>query len=167
VSRGTAQRSTTTRVRPAEPARASRLRSPLLLALWALLAVEALGGLVLFFARLVWSRYPGETLHVVAGLGLMLAYGAYQWRHWLRVAPLRVRQDYVLGLVASGTMALTLLSGLWLGLDWWRARSQTAPVAARYDSLPVAFHNIGGMLVLAFVGAHLGAVLMRDRSRDA
>ena len=147
-----------------EVPRAARLRSPLLIAIWALLTVEAVGGLVLFFARLVWDRYPGETLHVVAGLGLTLAFVIYQWRHWLRVAPLRARQDHVLGLIASVTMALTLLSGLWLGIEWWQARSHGA--TARYDSPAVALHTIGSMLVLAFVGAHLGAVLIRDRPRD-
>ena len=147
-----------------ESQRAARLRSPLLLLLWALLAIETLGGLAIFFARLVWGAAPGETVHVVAGLALTLAFVVYQWRHWLRVSPLRARQDHVLGLIASITMALTLLSGLWLGWAWWRARG-AGP--ARYPAPAVALHDIGGMLVVAFVGAHLGAVLMRGRSRDA
>lgn len=152
--------------RPTESQRARRLRAPLLLAVWALLAVEAVGGLAIFFARLVWGTTPGETLHVVAGLVLTLAFVLYQWRHWLRVSPLRWRQDHVLGLIASATMALTLISGLWLGVAWWRERSRSAEAAVRYPAPAVALHDIGSMLVLAFVGAHLGAVLMRDRSRE-
>lgn len=166
MSRDGASRSSIPRDRSPESFRAARLRSPLLIVVGGLLAVEAIGGLALFVARLVLGRYPGETIHVVAGLGLTLAFVLYQWRHWLRVAPLRARQDYILGLIASTTMALTLLSGLWLGIDWWRARTEPTPTATRYDALLVAIHNIGGMLVLAFVGAHLGAVLMRDSSRE-
>ena len=54
--------------RPAADARATKLRAPLLLALWALLAFEAVGGLVLFTARLVWGALPGESAHVLAGV---------------------------------------------------------------------------------------------------
>ena len=34
-----------------------------------------------------------------------------------------------------------------------------------YPPLMSAVHNIGSMLVLTFAGAHLGAVLLRDRTR--
>ena len=151
---------------PCDSQRATRLRSPLLVWLWALLAVEVGGGLVLFLARLVWGTAPGETLHVVAGLGLTGVYGVYQWRHWRRVAPVRPRLDYVLGLIAAATMALTLLSGLWLGAFWWLRKLATPGTMVDYPALPAALHNIGNMLVIAFVGAHLGAVLARDRTRD-
>jgi hypothetical protein len=57
--------------------RARRLRAPLLLAPWALLAFEALGGLVIFVARLVAGSTPGETLHVAAGIALTALYAAY------------------------------------------------------------------------------------------
>jgi len=149
-----------------EHARSGRLRDPVLLALGALLAVEAAGGLLLFFARLVWGTAPGEMLHVLAGLALTGVFVVYQWNHWIRVAPFRARQDYVLGAIASAVMALTLVSGLWLGLEWWQARSEAAAGTVRYSPLLSAVHNIGSMLVLAFVGAHLGAVLMRDRLRE-
>jgi len=145
---------------------AARLRSPLLLALWGLLAVEVGGGLLLFFARLAWGVTPGIALHVAAGLALTVLYALYQWRHWLRVAPLRPGLDQTLGLIAAASMALTLLSGLWLGSIWWQ-RTLAAPAATvHYPALLVAIHNIGNMLVIAFLGAHLGAVLTRHRTRE-
>lgn len=149
------------------PERAERLRAPLLVALWALLAFETAGGLVLFTAYLVAGRRPGESLHVVAGVLLAGCYAVYQWRHWGRVAPLRPRVDYVLGTVAACVTALTLGSGLVLGAAWWAARV-TARRGGEVGYAPwlSAVHNIGGMLILAFVGAHLGAVLMRDRTRS-
>ena len=73
--------------RPLDDARARRLRAPLLLALWVLLALEALGGLVIFVARLVWGATPGEALHVAVGLLLTAVYAVYQWRHWRRAHP--------------------------------------------------------------------------------
>jgi hypothetical protein len=140
--------------------RAARLRAPLLLALWALLAVEAVGGLVIFFARLAAGATPGETLHVVAGAALTIVYAAYLWGHWRRVAPFRARLDYALGLVAALAMALTQISGLWLGLEWWRVRAAGAgPVP--YTAWASGVHNVMSMLVLTFVAAHLGAVLQR------
>ena len=147
-------------------ARAARLRSPLLLALWGLLVVEVGGGLLLFFARLAWGATPGVELHVFAGLALTVVYALYQWRHWLRVAPLRAGLDHVLGRIAAASMAFTLISGLWLGLIWWQ-RTLAAPAATvHYPALLVAVHNIGNMLVIAFVGAHLVAVLTRHRTRE-
>ncbi len=147
-----------------EPLRARRLRAPLLLAVWLLLAIEAIGGLVIFVVRLAAGTTPGETLHVVAGLALTAAYVAYQWRHWLRVRPLTPRLDHALGFLAAGCMGLTLLTGLALGLQWLRDRV-LAPTGAPVAYAPAlsAVHNIGSMLVLTFAGAHLAAVLMRDR----
>jgi len=147
-----------------EPSRAGRLRAPLLLAVWLLLAIESIGGLVIFVARLAAGSTPGETLHVVAGLLLTAAYVAYQWRHWLRVRPVTPRLDYALGLLAAAFMALTLLTGLALGWEWLRDRV-LAPTGAPVAYAPAlsAIHNIGSMLVLTFAGAHLAAVLMRDR----
>jgi len=139
------------RPRPAE--RAERLRSPLLLALWVLLGFEAVTGLWLFTAFLVAGRRPGESIHVVAGVPLTAIYAVYQWRHWKRVAPLRARPDHVLGLVAATVTALTIATGLVLGVVWWKKLP--------YPTALTALHNIGSMLVLSFVGAHLAAVLMR------
>jgi len=141
--------------------RAKRLRAPLLVTLWALVGFEAIGGLVLFCARLVAGASPGITLHVIVGLVLTLVYAGYQWSHWLRVAPIRARLDYALGLIASTSLAVTQATGLVLGWIWWRAANAT-PV---YPALLSALHNIMSMLVLTFVGAHLGAVLVRDRRR--
>ena len=153
---------------PSHGPRSERLRSPLLIALWVLLAVESLGGLALFAAFLVAGRRPGETLHVLAGVALTAVYSVYQWTHWRRVRPLRPRMDYVLGLIAAAVMALTLLTGLVLVVPWWVARvAAPRPGEVPYPTLLSAAHNIGGMLVLSFVGAHLGAVLLRDRSRDS
>lgn len=150
------------------PARARRLRAPLLLLLAALLAVESLGGLVLFFARLAWGASPGETLHVLAGALLTGVYAIYQVAHWRRVTPLRARLDYALGLLAAGALALTLVTGWLLALPWWRVRMVAhAASAVAYPTGASATHNIGGMLVLSFVGAHLGAVLFRDRGPAA
>jgi hypothetical protein len=118
------------------------------------------GGLVIFVARLVDGSLPGETLHVAAGLALTAVYAAYQWTHWRRVAPWRARADYALGLLAALSMALVNLSGLWLALSWWRGRG--GPVD--YPAPLSAVHNIGGMIVLTFAAAHLGAVLRRDRT---
>ena len=149
--------------------RTMRLRAPLLITLWTLLGIEALGGLVIFFARLAWGVTPGEALHVVGGLALTLVYTIYQWQHWSRVAPFRSRLDYALGLVAAIFMAATNLTGLWLGALWWRERIVAlSGVPVHYPSPLSAAHNIGSMVVLTFVGAHLGAVLMRDaRARRA
>ncbi|MFM8560039.1 MAG: hypothetical protein ACKOC6_10655 [bacterium] len=149
-----------------------RLRAPLLVTLWALLAFEAVGGLVIFVARLVVGATPGETLHVVVGAALTLAYVAYQWGHWRRVAPWRSRLDHALGLIAALAMALTLATGYALAWPWWELRV----VAGRADAVPYpaltsAAHNLMSMLVLTFVGAHVAAVLLRDasarRRRDA
>jgi hypothetical protein len=141
--------------------RAARLRSPLLLALWVLLGFEALGGFVIFTARLVAGTSPGEAAHVAAGIALTLCYAVYQWQHWRRVSPFRARVDYGLGLIAALAMALVNLSGLWLGLCWWRGRA--LPLAARYPVALSGVHNVASMVVLSFVVAHLGAVLQRDR----
>ena len=149
-----------------ERSRSDRLRSPLLLALSVLLALETVGGLVLFAAFLTMGRRPGEALHTLAGVPLAALYALYQWRHWRRVRPLRARLDYVLGLVAALVMGLTLLTGLGLGAWWWQARvTARSGGEVAYPPLLSALHNIGSMLVMAFVGAHLGAVLMRDRPR--
>lgn len=146
-------------------ARARRLRAPLLLGLGGLLALDALGGLLIFFARLAAGTTPGAGLHVAAGLGLTVAYGVYQWAHWFRIAPWRSRLDYVLGLIAAITMVLVLGTGVALGVSWWRARE--AGTAAAYAGWVSAAHNVMGMFVLTFGLAHLGAVLQRDgRARD-
>jgi len=148
--------------------RPRRLRAPLLLALGALLAFEAGGGLVIFVARLAAGRTPGETLHVVLGCVLLIVYAIYPWNHWRRVAPLRSRLDYGLGLLAAGSMVFVNVTGLLLGVSWWRDRV-AAPVAGEveYPALLSAMHNIASMLILTFAGAHLGAVLFRDaRRRD-
>lgn len=147
--------------------RAERLRSPLLIALWILLVFEVASGLVLFTAFLVVGRRPGETLHVVAGVPLAAFYAVYQWRHWQRVSPFRGRPDHVLGVVAATVMCFTLATGLALGVLWWQARGSS--LASGEVSYPVALssvHNIGSMLVMAFVGAHLIAVLGRDARRE-
>lgn len=148
-------------------ARARRLRAPLLLALWALLAFEAAGGLVIFVARLGTGATPGETLHVVAGIALTAVYAVYQARHWSRVAPFRARVDYALGLIAALAMATTNLTGLALGVCWWRDRLVGTLADVDYPPLLSAAHNILSMLVLTFAGGHLAAVLLRERRRDA
>jgi hypothetical protein len=143
----------------AHSARARRLRAPLLLALAVLLAFEALGGLVLFVVRLAHGTLPGETLHNLAGVALTAVYAAYQWRHWRRVRPWRGRVDDTLGVLAALAMALTLGTGLALGVTWWSHRG-AGP--APYDTSLTALHAVGSMLVLSFVLAHVGAVLRRD-----
>jgi hypothetical protein len=142
--------------------RARRLRSPLLLVLWALLAFEALGGLVIFTARLISGTAPGETLHVVLGIGLTATYALYQWRHWARVRPFRARLDYALGLIAAVFMSLANLSGLWLAVYGWQERAE--PAGVRYPALLSAVHNVCSMVLIAFVVSHLGAVLLRGRN---
>ena len=149
-------------IRAIAAGRARRLRSPLLLTLWGLLAFESAGGIVIFVARLAAGITPGETLHVIAGLALTVVYAAYQWLHWLRVRPMRGLHT-VIGWLAASSMALAILTGLALGVVWWRDRIAGQAAAAAYPPALSAVHNIGGMLVLTFVGAHLAAVLMRDR----
>jgi len=139
--------------------RIRRLRAPLLVTLWALLAIEAAGGLVLSFARLAAGATPGVTLHVAAGFALALAWAAYQWAHWRRVAPWRPRLDYVLGLIGALSMLLALASGFALVPAWWDARGARAPAA--YAAWLSGAHNVMSMFVLTFVGAHLFAVLQR------
>ena len=126
-----------------------------------LLAIESLGGLVILFARVAYGASPGVILHVIAGLALTLAYAAYQLSHWTRVAPWRPRLDYLLGLIAALSMIVTNATGLWLAAIWWRAiQGGGAP------AFPVALsaaHTLGTLLVLTFAGAHLAAVLQRER----
>ena len=69
----------------------------------------------------------------------------------------------VMGVLAASSMALATLTGLALGVVWWRDRVAGHAPAADYPPPLSAVHNIGSMLVLTFVGAHLAAVLMRDR----
>ena len=142
--------------------RARRLRAPLLLTLWGLLALEAAGGIVIFVARLAAGSTPGEALHVAAGVALTIVYVVYQWRHWLRVRPQR-GLHFVVGVLAASSMALANLTGLALGFVWWRDRVVGHATAAGYPPSLSAVHNIGSMLVLTFAGAHIAAVLMRDR----
>lgn len=131
-----------------------------------LLAFEAAGGLVIFVARLAFGTTPGETLHVIAGILLTAVYAIYQAAHWSRVVPFRARMDYALGLIAALSMALANLTGLALAVFWWRARSVVPAAPADYPPLLSGAHNIFSMLVLTFVGAHLAAVLMRERRRE-
>ena len=147
---------------PLTPTRAARLRAPLFLLLAALLAFEGIGGIVIFVARLAWGSTPGETLHVLAGAALALAYAVYQWTHWIRVGALRGRLDWTLGLIAALVMALALASGFLLGVPWLRLRLAGDGSPVRYAAALSAFHNVSSMLVLSFVAAHLGAVLLRD-----
>ncbi len=144
-------------------AQSRRLRAPLLLALWALLALEAAGGLVVFFARLVAGTTPGMALHVGGGLALVCVYAAYQWTHWRRVAPWRPRLDYTLGLVAAASLTLALATGLPLAFEWWPRRADTG---APYTAWLSGAHNVMSMFVLTFAGAHLFAVLQRARRRS-
>jgi hypothetical protein len=131
-------------------------------ALWVFLGFEATSGLVLFTTFLVAGRRPGETIHVAAGVPLAALYAIYQWRHWSRVAPFRGRTEHVLGLVAAVVTSLTVLSGLVLGAMWWVARAAGARGEVAYPTWLSALHNIGSMLLLSFVGAHLGSVLRRE-----
>ena len=140
--------------------RARRLRSPLLAALWVLLAFESAGGVLIFFARVAYGRLPGETLHVLAGAALTAVYALYQWRHWRRVRPFRARLDYALGLIAAISLSLAQLSGLVLGWQWWQHGSR-GPVP--YPPPLSAVHNITSMLTMTFVASHFGLVLARDR----
>jgi len=143
--------------------RAPRLRAPLLVTLWALLAIEGAGGILIFFVRLAAGRTPGEALHVAAGAVLTLVYATYQWQHGSRVWPWRSRMDYALGLIAALSMAGALGTGLWLAWPWWQTRIVAgSPEAVAYPPPVSAAHNIMSMLVLTFVGAHLAAVLLRD-----
>ena len=144
--------------------RARRLRAPLLVTVWGLLACEAIGGFVIFFARLVYGETPGETLHVLAGLVFTAVYALYQWRHWRRVRPFRNRLDYALGLFSLGFMTAALVTGMALALPWWHERIVAASVGpVQYPFWLSAGHNVASVMVLAFVAAHLGAVLLRDR----
>ena len=144
--------------------RSRRMRAPLLVLLWWLLAIEAIGGLVIFFMRLAAGTMPGETVHVIAGAGLTLVYALYQWQHWFRVSPVRGRLDYALGLIAAIAMGITLGTGYVLAVPWWSMRvAHRASGAVAYSSFVSAAHNIMSMLVLTFVLAHLAAVLLRDR----
>lgn len=142
-------------------ARAQRLRAPLLLTLGALLTFEAVGGLVLFWARLAYGGLPGERSHVLVGIPLALFYALYLWQHWRRVSPFRARLDYALGLIAAFSLAASLALGGVLGWLWWDSRGSGSP--PHYPELVSAAHNITSMLVLTFVLAHLLAVLARDR----
>ncbi len=103
---------------------------------------------------------------MVAGLALTAVYASYQWRHWRRVGSLRWRLDHTLGLLSAISIALANVSGLVLGVSWLQDRV-VEPVAGevRYPTALSAFHNVASLLVLTFVGAHLGVVLGRDRNQ--
>jgi len=131
-----------------------------------LLAVESVGGLVILFARVAFGAMPGVALHVLAGVALSVVYTAYQITHWSRVAPWRSRPDYVLGLIAAVTLSATNVTGLVLGWFWWDSRLGGTGLARCPVGLSAA-HTLGTMLVLAFAGAHLAAVLQRDRDAAA
>jgi hypothetical protein len=151
---------------PTSP-RARRLRSPLLWALWLLLAFEAAGGLVLFFARLAFGKSPGVALHLMGGLLFTLVYAIYQIQHWHRVAPWRARVDYALGLIAAVSLIATNATGLVLWYEYFcqfESRTSFGHVIAYSPSFS-AVHNIASMLALTFTLAHLSAVLKRDRRR--
>jgi hypothetical protein len=143
--------------------RVIRLRAPLLLALAALLLLEAVGGLVILFVRVAWGATPGVTLHVAGGLAFTVVYAIYQIAHWNRVAPWRKRPDYVLGLIAATTVSATDLTGLWLGWIWWTQRLDGTGIG-HYPVALAAAHTLGTMLALSFASAHLAAVLARDRA---
>jgi len=148
------------------PARRKRLQAPLLATLGLLLVVESIGGLAIFFMRLATGTLPGETLHVAAGGALTLVYVGYQWQHWRRVAPWRNRLDYALGLIATLSLVATLATGIVLTVPWWEMRMVAgSDGAVPYATLTSAAHNIMGMLVMTFLGAHVAAVLRRDRAR--
>lgn len=140
------------------------MRAPALAILALLLAFEAVGGLVIFFARLVSGSTPGEAAHILVGAALAAIYAWYQWGHLRRVWPFRARLDYSLGLLASLSMGITMVTGLMLAAPWWTVRiadRSAAPVA--YPSWVAGVHNIGSMLLLTFIAAHVAAVLLRDR----
>ena len=140
------------------------MRSPVLVVLAALFAIEAVTGLILFAARLISGRAPGESIHIAAGAAVVGVYAVYQARHWARVRSLRWRLDHGLGLLAAVFMVLTLASGAVLALSWWdtQAEPDTAAKVA-YSPLWSALHNVASLLILTFLGAHLCAVLFRDR----
>lgn len=153
------------RVRTRPATRAERLRSPLLVALWVLFALEASTGLVIFFARLALGAAPTLSLHWYAGFAFTVVYVGYQIQHWSRVQPLRARLDHVLGVLATASLLATQWSGYADGWEWF---NRGRPLA--YTAFPAtlsAIHNVMSMLSLTFVGAHLGAVLLRgSRPKD-
>jgi len=150
---------------PLAAPRSHRLRAPLLVLLWWLLGVEALGGLVISFMRLAAGTLPGETVHVIAGAGLTIVYAMYQGQHWFRVSPWRGRLDYALGLIGAIAMAMTLATGYVLAWPWWLLRiARRSGGAVAYPPLASAAHTIMSMLVLTFALAHVAAVLLRDRA---
>jgi hypothetical protein len=153
-------------LRPSAATRTRRLRSPLLIALWVLLGFEALGGLVLFTARLALGSAPGEALHVLAGVVAVPVWMVYQVRHWSRLRPFHAGLDTWMGFLATGALALTNLTGLVLGAEWWRNRLARGIASAPPHPMLPALHLIGTMLVLSFLGAHLGAVLLREPARQ-
>jgi len=139
--------------------RVIRLRAPLLLALAALLLLEAVGGLAILFVRVAYGATPGVVLHIAGGVALTVVYTIYQIAHWNRVAPWRTRPDYVLGLIAALSMATVNGTGLGLAVFTWRAGVHAAkPV---YPVVLSAVHTLSTMLVLTFALAHLAAVLQR------
>jgi len=59
-------------------------------------------------------------------------------------------------------MSLTNATGIVLAWIWWQARRTGAD--PHYPVALSALHTLGTMMVLTFSGAHLAAVLQRDRS---
>ena len=130
--------------------RAERLRSPLLIALWTLFAIEALTGIIVFFARLAVGRAPTVSLHWYAGFAFTLVYAIYQIQHWNRVQPLRARLDHVLGVVATSSLIVTQVSGYWVGWEWFMRGRPMGYTA--FPSALSATHNVMSMLAMTFVG---------------
>ena len=144
---------------PTSP-RTRRLTAPLVLALGALLLVETIGGLWIFVARVLEPGHlPGLSLHWWAGWALSAVYVVYLVRHVARVAPLRPRLDYALGMLAAATLTLVQVTGSVVGWSWWRQGQPRDHVFTPWLS---GAHDMLSMMTLSFVAAHLGAVLLRD-----
>jgi hypothetical protein len=123
-----------------------------------LFLVEALTGLVIYFAPFSVTAQVAVVLHTIAGLLFAVPYGVYQVHHWRLNAERPFNQHKLLGYLCLVALAVCGVSGLVLT---WQA-SMTPRISYTWDLV----HLVSGLASTAFVVWHIGIILLRHRWQD-